>query len=171
MAERPLHREPARACGVRDMWVRGSTMSTPRDNQDSEAEHQGDGLRDEIEEILREQGEKPVMPRPPRARDGGPRSTAWPGCSAVLAPEVATDFELRPAMGTFMRAALLLFLTAPGRRAGLRLHRRTHSRASRHPAFYRHRDGRSRHHYPPLHDRAQALQSITHPFDGTIEAT
>ena len=47
-------------------------MSTPRDNQDSEAESQHDGLRDEIEEILREQGEKPVMPRPSRARDGGP---------------------------------------------------------------------------------------------------
>ena len=47
-------------------------MSTPRDNQDSEAESQNDGLRDEIEEILREQGERPVRPRPPRARGGGP---------------------------------------------------------------------------------------------------
>ncbi len=82
-------------------------MSTPRDNQDSEAEHQGDGLRDEIEEILREQGEKPVMPRPPRARDGGPINSV-----AGMFRSFGTrgDDGARPAMGTFMRAALLLFL-------------------------------------------------------------
>lgn len=82
-------------------------MSTPRDNQDSEAEHHGDGLRDEIEDILREQGEKPVMPRPPGARNGGPignmagmfRSFANSGGEGV-----------RPAAREFMRAALLLFL-------------------------------------------------------------
>ena len=82
-------------------------MSTPRDNQDSEAEHQGDGLRDEIEEILREQGEKPVMPRPPRARDGGPINS-MAGMFRNLGGENGERF--RPAAGSFMKAAMLLLL-------------------------------------------------------------
>lgn len=82
-------------------------MSTPRDNQDSEAEHQGDGLRDEIEEILREQGEKPVMPRPPRARDGGPINSM----AGMFRSFGSRDGDgASPAAATFMRAAVLLFL-------------------------------------------------------------
>ncbi len=82
-------------------------MSTPRDNPDSEAEHQGDGLRDEIEEILREQGEKPVMPRPPRARDGGPINSM----AGMFRSFGARDGDgARPATATFMKAAVLLFL-------------------------------------------------------------
>ena len=82
-------------------------MSTPRDNQDSEAEHQGDGLRDEIEEILREQGEKPVMPRPPRARDGGPINS-MAGMFRSFGSRGGDGAS--PATATFMRAAVLLFL-------------------------------------------------------------
>ena len=82
-------------------------MSTPRDNQDSEAEHQGDGLRDEIEEILREQGEKPVMPRPPRARDGGPINS-MAGMFRSFGNRGADG--ARPMTGSFMRTAMLLFL-------------------------------------------------------------
>ncbi len=82
-------------------------MSTPRDNQDSEAEHQGDGLRDEIEEILREQGEKPVMPRPPRARDGGPINS-MAGMFRSFGNRGSDGAS--PAAATFMRAAMLLFL-------------------------------------------------------------
>jgi len=82
-------------------------MSTPRDNQDSEAEHQGDGLRDEIEEILREQGEKPVMPRPPRARDGGPLNSM---AGMFRSFSGANGERFRPTAREFMRATILLFL-------------------------------------------------------------
>lgn len=94
-------------CPVLDTRVRGRTVSTPRDNQDSEAESQGDGLRDEIEEILREQGEKPVMPRPPKARDGGPVNS-MAGMFRRFGGGNGNGFP--PAAGTVMRATLLLFL-------------------------------------------------------------
>ena len=86
-------------------------MSTPRENADSEAEPQRDGLRDEIEEILREQGEKPVQPRPPSARDGGPLGIM----AGLLRGSAGGDSRvLWTGARTIMRATMLLLLLRLG---------------------------------------------------------
>ena len=79
-------------------------MSTPPDNRENEAERQNDGLRDEIEEILRESGEKPVLPRPPRPRGGGTINNLAGMVRNMGAGSVA------PRTGSFMRTAMILLL-------------------------------------------------------------
>ena len=81
-------------------------MSTPRDNQDSEAEPQRDGIREEIEEILREQGEKPVPPRPPRAPNGGPINAL----AGMFRGPGGEGEGIRPMAGKVMRTYFLLLL-------------------------------------------------------------
>ena len=81
-------------------------MSTPPDNRENEAERQNDGIRDEIEEILRESGEKPVLPRPPRAQGGGPINNL----AGMVRNMGGGSGGVRPMSGTFMRTAMLLLL-------------------------------------------------------------
>ncbi len=79
-------------------------MSRPPENHDSDAESTPDGLRDEIEEILRERGEKPVLPRPPRA---GGRGTPINLAGVVRNMAGGTDGNGSP-VGALMRTAVLL---------------------------------------------------------------
>ena len=81
-------------------------MAQQPDNRENETEPQRDGLRDEIEEILRERGEKPVMPRPPRARGGGPINNFAGMVRGMGGNSDAAGSTTR----TFMRAAMLLML-------------------------------------------------------------
>ena len=79
-------------------------MSTPPDNRENEAEPTHDGIRDEIEEILRESGEKPVLPRPPRPRGGGTINNLAGMVRNMGAGGVA------PRTGSFMRTAMIFLL-------------------------------------------------------------
>ncbi len=86
-------------------------MSTPDDKTDSEAEPQNDGLRSEIEQILREQGEKPVPPRPPSARNGGPIGNL---ARLVRGFSDGDEGVVRPSVGSLLRASMLLLLIRLG---------------------------------------------------------
>ena len=105
----------------RDSEARHDVGSTPDENRDTageggapengaEQEPRRGGLRDEIEEILRDQGEEPVLPRRPRIRSSRPFSNMGGLLAQRNGPETSNNEGAASFLRVFMNTAVYLLL-------------------------------------------------------------
>ncbi len=93
-----------------DDEMRDAQSHPPADSESPGDRPSAGGLRGEIEEILREQGEKPVMPRPPRARGGGVFNEFTGAVRRMTGGPGAADGGSGQTIGALMKARLVFTL-------------------------------------------------------------
>ena len=105
----------------RDSEARHDAGSTPDENRDTageggapengaEQEPRRGGIRDEIEEILRDQGEEPVLPRRPRMRGSRPFSNMGGLMARRNGPETSNNEGGASFSRVFMNTTVYLLL-------------------------------------------------------------